>query len=120
MNDLISISDEIQKKIRLLSETRGKLKQAGDAKAKTISEYDKAVAICLINLRNGKTITVDGVDVVDPPASYGEKVAKGACWEQRLAMEMADNYYKSLITFINCIESELSAAQSLFRTLDNV
>jgi hypothetical protein len=117
--DLIVISEAIYTKIELLSKYRAHLKTVGDRKAASLSDYDKALALALIGLKNGKRYEIDGVGIENPPASIMEKIAKGICYKERLASEVADNEYKSLITYINCLQAEMNGLQSIIRYMDN-
>jgi len=115
--DIPTIAQKIQEKAGLIEETRKLLYQAGKGKATAISEYDKALAIALIKLKDGKIDDFCGLKVGNVPASTAEKVAKGICYEARFKMELAETNYKSIVTKLDCIQSELNAYQSINRYL---
>lgn len=118
--EIIKIAEEIQSKISGLAKCRNELKAKGDAKAKAIADYDRALAIRIIQLKNGKEFEMgDGEKITTPPVTLIEKIAKGLCFQERLNLEIAENDYKSLITFIDCLQTEINALQSLNRYLDN-
>lgn len=117
--EIIKIAEEIQSKISGLAKCRNELKAKGDAKAKAIADYDRALAIKMIQLKNGKDFEIDGIKIENPSVTLIEKIAKGLCFQERLNLEIAENDYKSLITFIDCLQTEINALQSLNRYLDN-
>jgi len=58
-----------------------------------------------------------GLKVGNVPISIAEKVAKGICSKERYTMELAETNYKSIVTKLDCIQSELNAYQSINRYL---
>jgi hypothetical protein len=116
--DLITVSNEIKKKIDELDKMRALIRERGEAKAQTISEYDKAIAKTIIQLRHGVEFNIGGY-TVEPgvPATLIDKTARGICWQERLEMERAEALYKSVTTNITVTSAQLSALQSLFRFL---
>jgi len=120
--DVITVSDEIQKKIKLLERMRKEVLERGQHKAEAIAEYEKCLTIDIVKLKNmqkGETIDFEGIQIKAPlPITIIEKIAKGMCYKEKLSMEQADASYKSVITNINTVQAELSALQSLNRFLD--
>jgi hypothetical protein len=119
-NDPHKTALSIEKKIALLEQGRGLLEGLGNDKALMTAIYDKDLAIALIKLRNGKDFMLEGEAIKDPPAGLCEKIAKGICWESRLRMEQADITYKSAITKMDSIRSELNGCQSVNRHLSDL
>lgn len=111
----IDIADQIELKIRQLDKAQDLLKERSEKRAETSADYDKAVAVVLIGLRNGKSYELNGVAIQDPPASIMEKVARGICWQEKLNMDLAEGQYKSLITGIEMIQSQLMGWQSIYK-----
>lgn len=118
MTDILSVSKAIKDKITLLESCRGTIRENGNKKAKAISDYDKALAITLIKLKNGEELMIEDIAIKDPPASTSEKIAKGACWQERLAMETADALYKANLSSMESLKAELNGWQSIFRYLE--
>lgn len=118
--DVIEISSEIQKKIKLLETMRVEIKKRGDRKAETEAEYDKQIALTIIKLSNGVEMQFENQIISEPKMSVIEKIAKGICWEYKLAMEKADAEYKSIISNIDAVKSEVNALQSIFKNLENM
>ena len=115
--DIINISNEIEKKIKLLEKMRVEIKERAENKAKTIAEYDKQLAVTIIKLKNNNIGEWEGEELIKLPATIIEKTAKGICWQARLDMEKADALYKSLISNINSVQAELNGYQSINRHL---
>ena len=91
--ELIRLSAEIQKKIKQLEDCRAELRTRSEDKARTIREYDKEMAKKIIEMKEAY------------PATLCEKLAKGACFQQRYDMELAEAMFKSLNTAINSIQA---------------
>lgn len=118
--EIVNIANEIQSKIAGLAKCRNELKAKGDSKAAAIADYDRALAIRIIQLKNGKEFEMgDGEKITNPPVTLIEKIAKGLCYQERLNLEVAENDYKSLNTFIDCLQTEINALQSINKHLDN-
>src|SRR4030042_3806676 len=115
MNDLIQISEQIVKKIKEIDLIRAEIKQRGEDKANTASNYDKAIAITLMKLKSGKPIDFEGDTIYDVPVTIMEKMAKGLCWQEKLEMDKAEANYKSVISNLEAVKSQLNALQSLNR-----
>ena len=62
-------ADQIDKKIALLEEGRATILKSAEAKAKTIGQYDKKLAIVLIKLKNGESLSLEGNTIEKPPAT---------------------------------------------------
>lgn len=118
--DLISVSKAIEDRIGLLATARKMLQDNATAKATAISNYDKALATTLIKLKNGVELEVEGIMIQSPPASIMEKIAKGYCWKERLAMETSEAVYKANVSALDSLSSELNGYQSIFRYLEEV
>lgn len=113
------IADQIDAKERLLVEGRGKIMPSAEAKAKTIGEYDKKLAIVLIKLKNGESLSLEGNTIEKPPATLAEKIAKGICWEERMNMELATAMYKGNISKLESVQAELNGLQSKNKWLES-
>ena len=116
--DVIQVKDKIEGLISQLDRAKKELKSRSEKKAETIAEYDKALAVTIIKIKNGAKMNLEDYEVKDCPATIIEKTAKGICWKERLDMEKADAEYKSLITYIGVTESQLNGYQSINRHLD--
>ena len=118
MSDIISISQQIEAKIKEIDRIRAEIKQRGEDKANTASEYDKQIALTLIGLKNGKVYTLEGQTINDPPATKTEKIARGICWEAKLEMDKAEANYKSILSNLEAVKAQLNGLQSIYRNLE--
>jgi hypothetical protein len=114
--DVIDTNRAIENKIALLSQCRSQLQKRAEEKAKAIADYDKAIAICMLRMKNKQLMELDGQKIEDPPNTLVEKLAKGICWKERLDMEKADSLYKALISSMDSIQAEMNGLQSISRT----
>ena len=83
------------------------LDKKAEDKAKAISEYDKALAVNMLEIR-----------AKNHPASMCEKLAKGKIFELAYAKDVTDSGYKSVTSKINSLKAELNGWQSIFSKLD--
>ncbi len=117
--EVVKIANEIQKKIDALDTIRGKVRERADTKAQAISDYDKQIAIVLIQLKLGKPMVFEGLDIEKTPTTLCEKIAKGICWRERLELEQAIASYGSAVSNLNVLQAQLCGLQSIFRHLEN-
>ena len=116
---IIEVAKRIQEKIILLEKGRGQIEIAGQEKATTSGNYDKALALALIRLKNGVMLDIEGEKIENPPASTAERIAKGICFQQKIDMEMAENKYKAIISKMQSVQAEVNALQSINRYLQH-
>lgn len=116
--DPIQIASEMGKKIELLVKSRAELRKYAHAKALSIAEYDRELAIAILKLKNGKAVQVGDEVAKDVPATVMKEIAKGAIWESCNKKELAEVTYKSAITAAEMIMAELNGLQSVNRYLD--
>ena len=106
--ELMEIADLINQKVKLLEVGRSKLDDLGREKARSISEYDKELALEMLRQKEGQ------------PATLCEKIAKGVIFQKRYDMEVADALYKNSITKMESVKAELNGLQSINRYLKEV
>jgi hypothetical protein len=106
--DIIQVAKDIEGRIDTLTKGRAGLEQRAVDKANSISAYDKALKIEILKLKDGGKL----------PATLIEKVARGTCHKERLAMELADAMYKIQSIKLTVIQAELNGFQSIYRHLD--
>jgi len=117
--EILKVANEIQKKIAELEKAKDHLKERSEKKAETASEYEKAIAVTMIKLKNGRKMELDGEEIVNPLATIIEKIARGICYKEKLEMDKAEAEYKSLITYISTVESILNGWQSINKYLQD-
>lgn len=118
--EIVDVANEIKTKINILVDARKKLLEKGNIKSQKLSEYEKYLSIVIIRLKNGISYEFEGEKISNPPVTLIEKIAKGICWKEKLEQDKSETDYKSLIIFIQTVESEVNALQSLNRYLDKV
>jgi hypothetical protein len=118
--DLLQVAKLINQKINAIEEERNKLETFAIDKARFESEYDKDLAVTIIKLKTGSTIEVDGNEIVNPPATIIERIARGAVWQAKLKYETANGRYKAVTSNISALESQLNGYQSINRYLSEV
>ncbi len=115
---IIKYKDTIEKVIEELGKCRRELETKGREKAIALSNYDRRIAITIVSLRDGDLLKIGEREIKQLPVSVMEKVAKGICRDDRLAMDVAESGYKACITNIQVLMVQLSAYQSIYRHLE--
>lgn len=116
--DVISIAQKIERKIAELEEMREQILPASFDKAKSISEYDKAIAITILKLKNGVIKEWEGVSCAGLAQSLVPAIAKGICFQQCFDKECGENNYKAILSCIESLKAEMNGYQSINRHLD--
>lgn len=120
--DLLDIGREILNKVSLLEKMRVEIRARAEAKAEAGAAYDRILAVTIVQLRAGKIFDLDGemVSGEGMPANLVEKIAKGITWKEAMAADKSDALFKALQSNLNCVQTELSALQSINRNLGSV
>jgi len=116
--EIMTIAQEIRSKIKEIDSIRASIKERGIQKARTISEYEKALAVTIIKLKNGVEFVFEGEIISKPPVTILEKIARGICWKEKQSAEEAEALYKSATSNMQAVLAQLNADQSLFSKLD--
>jgi len=121
MIETIQLANEIKQKINLLEKMRKEIRERAENKAISGANYDRALAVTILQIKNGKPIEFEN-ELIDNklPANLIEKIAKGICWKEKLETDKAEALYKSLISNIDSVQSELNGLQSCNRYLERV
>ena len=106
--DIMKVSKDIESKIVLLEKGREGLEPLARTKATSIGNYDKALQIAVLKLKDEGKL----------PATLIVQVAKGFCHKERADMELADALYKIQIVKMDAVQAELNGYQSIYRHLD--
>lgn len=113
--EIKQISDEIEKKIKLLERMRLEIRDRAERKAKAITEYYKKKTLIIFQLKNGIEIEYGKMKLKNPPATIISEVIKGLCHKELLEMEESEGLYKALISNIDSVQAELNGYQSINR-----
>ena len=116
--EIVKVAECIQGCISAIGKTRREIEDRGKAKAKTISDYDRRLAVTIAVLRDSETYTLGDRTFKSPPATLTEKIAKGICADERYAMEVAESSYKATLSNLEALKAQVNAYQSIFRWLD--
>lgn len=119
--ELIEISKSMQSKISQLEKGRDVIKERAQKRANAISNYEKAISLTILKIKNGKLDDFEG-EVIDSkfPANLIEKIARGICWKEKLEVEEAEGVYKAAVIGMQSLMSELNGLQSMNRYLDKI
>ena len=116
--EALEVAQAIQLKISALDNLKPKLDSVIIGACQATANYDKALALTIVRLRNGAEIDMgDNHLIKDPPASVLEKIAKGICWKERLAMDTAEANLKAVYSKIDITQAQLNGYQSINRYL---
>jgi hypothetical protein len=118
--EITEIKDNILNLNKELRTAREKLRKRAIIKSNAIGKYRKTRSMILIQLKNGVEFELDGVKIVNPPASTAKEIAGGLSYKEKIAADLAESQYKNLIVGIDTIKSEINSLQSIFKYLDNV
>ena len=118
--ELIDLKNEILTSVKAMQKGRTLLSSAGETLARAISDYDKQLAVTMIQLRNGVTMNLEGNEIENPPTTITEKIAKGICYESKFAVEMAQVSYKVVCLKLDALKVEVSSLQSLLKYFEVV
>ncbi len=99
---------------------RKKIKPLGEAKAKKMSAYDKALAIAVAELGHNPTYELDGKIYKQPLATLRKTIAKGLVADFLEEVEIANSDYKACISNLEALEVQQNGYQSINRYLDSV
>jgi len=117
--EIAQVADSINARIQAIEKLCKQLDEAGDKKADAIASYDKELAKATIRLLMGKITSIDDEPLTDkPPTTLIPTLAKGLVYNERLALELTTNKYKSLTSKIDSLSATLNAKQSIFRHLE--
>lgn len=106
--DVIKVATEIEKKIHLLEYGRSELEGKAKAMADAMGQYDKTIAIAILKHKEAGKL----------PATLIEKIARGDCSYELVAMELAKAEYKLSIQKLLCVQAEMNGLQSINRHLE--
>jgi hypothetical protein len=116
--DVIAIRDKIEWKIAQLEEARQQIQPLSEDKANGKANYDRALAINIVKLKNKLITSFNGMDCTNLPATLIVPVAKGIIYKECFDKEVSEASYKGCITTIEAIKAELNGLQSINKHLE--
>jgi hypothetical protein len=123
MQDAITYAQKIEDMIGEIETIVNSLQEAGEIKAKGISDYDRKLAITVLKLKNGIINTMedeDGTFIVIPPSlpvRDRELIAKGLVYMAAYEKESGEAGYKGLISTLEARRAQVNALQSINKIL---
>ncbi len=105
---ILEVANKIQICMKNVVESVELLDELADKKALSISEYDKQLAIKILELKENNPVTIV------------EKLAKGQCSDYRYTMDYAEARYKLTISKIESYKAILNGWQSINKYLQIV
>ncbi len=118
--EVIRVSDLIQQKISELEQERPKLLDQAQAKAQAISNYDRALAIAILKIKNGTITFLDGEEIGKVAANLIPYIAKGVCYSECFDKEVQENGYRAMLSNMEAVKAEMNGLQSINRNLSEV
>lgn len=118
MDDILTTANKIHNKIKELEEQRENLLPASFDKAKSISEYDKAIALTELKLRNGLITEFEGVSISNLPVTLIRDIAKGICYQENFNREIGESNYKAIVSIMDAIKAEMNGLQSINKHIE--
>jgi len=118
--ETLKVAQQIQDGIDNLELLKLELCKFSTIKDEAATAYDKSMALTIIKLRNGEEFNLSGELVKDVPVTSMEKIAKGICWKEQLDANLAESKYQNLRSQITISLAQLSAWQTIFKTLGEI
>lgn len=115
--DILTNKEKIEAKIQVIEEFVDRLPQAAEEKACTMADYEKAIAVTILKLKNGAIQEFEGNKVGNLPANLIPVVAKGICYKESFDKEMGEANYKGMIVQIDAHKAVLNGFQSLNKVI---
>lgn len=116
--DVFTTRDKIEVKIAEIESERSKIVDAAIQKARSISDYDREIALTILKIRNGVLTEFEGNKIPNLAANLIPKVAQGICWNECFNKEAADGMYRGIISNIEALKSQLNGLQSINKNFE--
>jgi hypothetical protein len=123
MQDAITYAQKIEDMINEIEIIVDSLQEAGEIKAKGISDYDRKLAITVLKLKNGVIGTIEDEDgtFISIPQNLSvrdrELIAKGLVYKAAYEKEAGEAGYKGLISTLEARRAQVNALQSINKVL---
>ena len=115
--DIVDINQQITKEILNLRNATNELMVRAKDKANALGQYEKKLAQTMLTLKNGQTVLLDGKEEVYNTATGLEKIAKGVCYKESIALDLAESKYRNVQVYIKSCETVINALQSQLRVI---
>jgi len=118
MKELVGIAKDIHSIIEEMTRERQNISTVAQNKAKAIGDYDKAIALTIVKLRNGISFEFDGQTIQNPPVTIIEKIAKGICSEKGVEADKQEALYRATLSNLATLQAQLNGLQSLLKYME--
>lgn len=116
--ELKSISDEITRNILRLKKVNELLQLRAEDKANALGNYEMKLAQTMIELKNGRVVLLNGQEVSYTSATGLEKIAKGVCYKESIALDLAESAYRNTQIESNNLQTIINALQSKLKYME--
>src|SRR3990167_6660430 len=101
--DIVTIQEEIEKRIGWLDEL-----------LKRLTETGTDLALAMLGIEHGSIKEIDGVPIGKVTTTTLRDKAKGVCWQARLKLAQAEAMHKGTRAKIETVSAQLNAFQSIY------
>lgn len=115
--DAISTRDKIEFSIQEIENLINDLDDVAQLKANGSANYDKALAVTILKLKNGIIKEFEGQKIDSLPATIITSIAKGIIYKESYDKEAGEALYKGLITKIDARKAILNGHQSISKII---
>lgn len=115
--DALNTRDKIEYSISEIERLIDDLDDIAQLKANGSSNYDKALAVTILKLKNGLIKEFEDQKIDTLPATLIPIVAKGIIYQEAYDKEAGEALYKSLITKIDARKAILNGHQSISKII---
>ena len=115
--DALSTRQKIEYSISEIESLISELDDIAQLKANGAANYDKALAVTILKLRNGVIREFEGQKIDSLPATVLVNIAKGIIYQESYDKEAGEALYKSLITKIEARKAILNGQQSVSKII---
>lgn len=122
MDDALTTATKIEMMIGKIEALVEQIPEISMEKANGTSNYDRAMAITVLKLKNKQILSMQDLDgsriaIDNPPATLIPLIAKGICYKEAFDKEVSEAGYKGIITMIDAHRAMLNGYQSIFKVL---
>ena len=110
--DILTTTERIDEKIKMLEKARGMLREAAQRKSEGIGNYYKMRASVMVQLMQGVEFDIDGVKVKGCIASNAETIARGVCWKEAIERDLSESLYTNCVKGMTALQAELNGLQT--------
>jgi len=115
--DALDTRQKIEFSISEIENLIEELDDSAQMKANGSANYDKALAVAILKLKNGVIREFEGQKIEGLPATVLTSIAKGIIYKEAFDKEAGEALYKSLLTKIEARKAILNGHQSISKII---